>query len=368
MSRQNSRKRSKRQHLVPQFYLQHFARRGKVWIIDFHAEQAPYQTNTTNALCVSDFYTVSTKTEQHDDIIEQYLSKIESAAKPIIERILKDMVIPEGKDKETLAVFLATLFLRGPHARQVELEFYEGMIKAFSSAHFSDDAVFDREWHHFVEKNPETTLTKDGFRMILEDSVVEGFMTRESYVGSFLKMLPRQAAMFNQMVFSVWWADPSARPRFVSGDFPFVFEDKSDRTFGVPLNGGLLNKNIRIYVPLSPLTCLILERTGESMIYPIRSGTLIPITNSQVALSATRYVVSESSELYWYKDRQIHRSAEGLHEEFYPAKLEQPAIELIPFGHPQKVTARNKWNKLRGDTPPEGGEVSGGRSQGQVLS
>jgi hypothetical protein len=353
MDAENPRKRSRRHHIVPQFYLQHFARGGRVWVIDFQSDIAPYQTGAANALCIKDFYTVSTQTEKEDDTIEQLLSRIESAAKPVVERLLSDMALPEGRDKENLAVFLATLFLRGPHARQVQLELYEGMVKLFSDHYFANEDVFEEEWERFRVMCPKVKLTREEFQHFLDAIVVKGYMTRESYVELFVRTLPRQAALFNHMTLSVWWADPSSPARFVTGDFPFVFEDKSDRSFGIPLNGGLFNKNVRIYVPLSPLTCLILEHGGESAIWPIREGTLIPITNSQVALSSTRYVVSQSSELYWYKNRETHRSAEALHREFYPAKLNQPAIELMSVGESRTVTARSDWNKLKGDTPPD---------------
>lgn len=325
-----------------------------MWVLDFQSDRAPYQTGTANALCIKDFYTVSTKTQKEDDTIEQLLSKIESTAKAVVERLLRDMTIPEGKDKENLAVFLATLFLRGPHARQIQLELYEGMVKLFSDHYFANGKVFEEEWERFRAMCPRVKLTREEFHHFLDGLIVKGYMTRESYVELFVRTLPRQAALFDHMTLSVWWADPSSRARFVTGDFPFVFEDKSDRSFGIPLNGGLLNKNVRIYVPLSPLTCLILEHGGESAIWPIRERTLIPITNSQVALSSTRYVVSESSELHWYKNGEIHRSAETLHREFYPAKLNQPAIELMSVGESRKVTARSDWNKLKGDTPPGG--------------
>lgn len=353
MDAENSRKRSRRHHIIPQFYLQHFARGGKLWVTDFHSDLAPYQTGAVNALCIKDFYTVSTQTQEEDDTIEQFLSKIESAVKPVVERLLNDMTVPEGKDKENLAVFLATLFLRGPHARQVQLELYEGMVKLFQDQYFANENAFEEEWERFRTMCPKIKLTREEFRDLLDGLVVEGYMTRESYAGQFLRALPRQVALFNHMTFSVWLADPSSRARFVTGDFPFVFQDKSDGSFGMPVNGGLLNKNIRVYVPLSPLTCLILDHGGESATWPTFEKTLIPITNSQIALSATRYVVSQSNELYWYKNREIYRSAETLHREFYPAKLKQPSIQMSG-GESPEVTARGNWNKLKGDTPPDG--------------
>jgi uncharacterized protein DUF4238 len=365
MDAENSRKRSRRHHIIPQFYLQHFARGGKVCVTDFQSDLAPYRTGAVNALCIKDFYTVSTQTRREDDTIEQFLSKIESAVKPVVERLLNDMTIPEGKDKENLAVFLATLFLRGPHARQVQLELYEGMVKLFSDQYFASGNVFEEEWERFRTMCPKVKLTREEFRHLLDEIVVEGYMTRESYVELFVRTLPRQAALFNHMTPSVWLANPSSRARFITGDFPFVFEDKSDRSFGIPLNGGLLNKNVRICIPLSPLTCLILEHGGESTVWPICGRTLIPITNSQVALSATRYVVSQSNELYWYKNREIYRSAEALHREFYPAKLNQPAIQMS-VAESGKVTARGNWNKLKGDTPPDG--MRAGRTQRQTQT
>ena len=96
------------------FYLEHFSENGKAWVIDFHSDKMPYLTSIENILCVSDFYTVATKNNPKDTGIEQAFSRVEAEAKPVIDNIRNNMVLPQGQDKEKLAVFLASLLVRSP--------------------------------------------------------------------------------------------------------------------------------------------------------------------------------------------------------------------------------------------------------------
>ncbi len=348
-----NKKRAKRQHVITRWYLEKFANKGKVWVIDFHSDCPPYRTNTINAICISDFYTVSTKTNEQDDILERNFSYIEAKVKPIVDRLLTQMTIPSGKDKEKLAGFLACLYLRGPRFRQIYLELYESYHKLIQTLEFSDEAVFDRFFQNHLKEHPETTLTKELARKVLDESVVEGYINRESYMKAFLRELRIVETLFGKMSIKLLWADPSNRPRFVTGDFPFVLQDTSNMKYGMPANGGLLNKYARIYVPISPLVCLMLEHQGGNEIYRISSREFIPEINSQLALEVSRYIISTSKDIYWFKRNRIHCSADELHDEFYPMKLEQPIMIMDSPYCKQAPIARRSWNKLKGDKPSE---------------
>lgn len=349
MSATSTKKRVKRQHVaLPKFCLRYFAVDEKVWVVDFHLDVAPYCTNIINALCISDFYTVATEENERDDRLEINFSRVEGEAKPILDRLLKEMVIPEGGDKEKLAGFLACLWLRGPRERQLQLEFYESTAKHVDRFYWSDPARFDEFWRQFKAKNPDSTITKELARKRADERIVEGFLTPEAYVQRFLRALPTQERLFRNMSFSVLWADPLSMPRFITGDFPFVVEDKCSGECGIPTNGGLLNRNVIIYVPVTPLVCLVLEHGGQPGIYPVPSGNLIPILNFKLALAASRYVVSSSERICWFKKKRIHTSADELHRELYPRKLQEPLIRDAASPD-ETVVARRSWNKLRGD-------------------
>jgi hypothetical protein len=353
MNQNPKHKRTKRQHLITRWYLEKFADKGKVWVVDFHSDCPPYKTNTINTMCVSDFYTVSTETNKQDDTLERTFSDIEAEVKPIVDRLLTQMAIPSGRDQEKLAGFLACLYLRGPRFRQMYLELYESYHKLRQTLQFSKDAIFERFFQDYLKKHPETTLTKEMSRELLDKTVVEGYMNRESYIMAFLRELPIVETLFGKMSLNLLWADPSKSPRFVTGDFPFVFQDTLNMKYGMPVNGGLLNKYARIFVPISSLACLMLDHRGRNEVYAISSKEFIPEINSQLALEVSRYIISSSKNIYWFKRNRIHCSGDELHDEFYPMKLEQPIMVMDSEYCKQALPARRSWNKLKGDKPPE---------------
>lgn len=347
-----NKKRAKRQHIITQWYIEKFAKEGKVWVIDFHTDRPPYRTGTINTICISDFYTANTKTNEHDDIIEHIFSSVESEVKPIVDRLLTKMVIPLGKEKEKLAGFLSCLYLRGPRFRQMYLEFYESYHKHIQMFEFSNEEKFNNFFQKHIKKHPGTKLTKELARKALDDIMVEGYISRETYIKALLRELRIVETLFRKMSFKILWADPSNKQRFVTGDFPFVFQDKSNMKYGMPINGGLLNKYARIYVPISPLVCLMLEHEGENEIYSINSREFIPEINSQLALEVSRFIISTTRDIYWFKKNRIHCSADELHDEFYPMKLEQPILVMDSPYCKHTHIPRRSWNKLKGDRPP----------------
>lgn len=344
--------RTQRQHVVPAFYLRYFSTDAKIWVVDFHSDKKPYRTGVTNALVMKDFYTVSTIRSEQDDIIERNFSEIETQAKPVFDGLLKGMVLPEGLARRRLMGFIACLYLRGPRMRQMQLELYESAVNFFERRYFSDEGRFEEFYQEYLRKNPETALTREMAKEINEQTRAEGYISRESYIHDFLKSLPAVEYLFSRMSLKVVWADPSGLARFITSDFPFVIEDKATRRYEMPLNGGLLNKNVRIYTPLTPLVCLVLEHEGPDVICVVPHRHFVPITNSQLALMASRYVISGTQTIHWFKDNHVHTSAELLHSEFYPRKLQEPVVQLdSPYG--DNVVARRSWGKLRGDKPPQ---------------
>ncbi|MCJ7675339.1 MAG: DUF4238 domain-containing protein [Sedimentisphaerales bacterium] len=344
------KKRSKRQHIISRLYLKNFSVDEKVWVIDFHSDREPYITNVTNVLCVSDFFTVRTKENPKDDIFEKNFSRIETEVKPILDNLLEKMVIPEGKDKEKLAGYLACLFLMGPRTRQVQLELYESAANWFSKFYLSKEDNFDKLYKEHKAKHPESKITEELARKITNSMYVEVNIPREEYIKNFFAALAIIEPLFNKMVLKILWADPLLRQRFVTGDFPFVIYDKSNNQYGMPKNWGLFNKNVEIFIPISPLVCFLLEFEGESMIDAIRSRDFIPLINSQLACAVSRYIISSSKEIFWFKKGKIYSSVDKLHKEFYHRKLKEPMGRISPS---QTIVARRNWNKLKGDKPTE---------------
>ncbi len=341
-----NQKPPKRQHVIPECYLKRFAEQNKAWVTDLESDSKPYKTGIDNILCVKDFYTIDSPKEEKSYAVEQWLSKGETKAEPFLSQLLDQMKIPEGNDKTDLSVFLATLYLRGPWYRRLQLELYESSIKWFSNVYFSNDENFENLYNHYVSKHGPNAIDKQLAKKVQKEAKVEGNIATEGYVASMLSSLPMIAAIFNNMDVTVWWGNVSDNMRFVTGDFPFVFEDKSTGSFTWPTYG-LMDKRVRIYFPVSSLVCITLEYSGVKGVFPITHPTFIPILNSQLGISTSRYIVSRTQDVCWFKQNKISFSINDFHREFRAAKKDQPLVK-VNDGEIE-VTPRPAWGKLKGD-------------------
>lgn len=338
--------RTKRQHIIPRFYLKNFSEKEKAWVIDFHLNKKPYKTTLDNILCMSDFYTITTKDNPQDDIVEQKFSQVEGDAKPVLDKIINNMELPQKQDKEKLAVFLASLYVRTPLLRQMQLEMYESLIKCFMERHISSKDIY-QEYVSKVE-NPIDEATA---KRLWDERDIEGCISREGYIRMMLELWPTITAVFSHMTWSTHLADPLKPERFITGDFPFIIENKENRKFEFP-QYLFANKYIKLYLPLSSLTCLTMEYDSKQAFNAVISPTFIPIINSQIAVHSQRYVVSKTKNISWYKAGHVYNSADLLHKEFHPNKLNQPISEITNMqGRFEKAKPRPLWNKLKGDKP-----------------
>lgn len=110
---------ARRHHTVPRFYLDGFASRRRIGTVRLPGH-ARFVQSTLNATAQSDFYTIPDAVDGTDRV-ERVLSKLESDAARVFDK-LKDEEWPlDPQSRETLAAFLAVQFLRGPNRRsQIE--------------------------------------------------------------------------------------------------------------------------------------------------------------------------------------------------------------------------------------------------------
>lgn len=336
----------KRQHVIPECYLKRFTEQDRAWIIDTESDSKPYRTGLDNMLCVKDFYTINSIEKEKSYAIEQWLSKGETQAEPVVARLLDQMKIPKDKSKMDFAVFLATLYLRGPCYRRLQLELFESSIKWFSDFYFSNEQNFENHYKNHVSKHGPNAIDKEIARKVLKEAKFVGNIATEGYIGSMLRSLPMFTAIFNNMDITVWWGNALDKMRFITGDFPFVFEDKSSGIFTWPTYG-LMDKRVRIYFPVSSLVCVTLEYSGLEGVFPITQSNFIPILNSQLGISMSRYVVSRTQDVYWFKENKISSSINDFHHEFRAVKKDHPLVRVN--GGEIEVTPRPSWGKLKGN-------------------
>lgn len=338
MKKSKSKSKPKRQHIIPVSYLRNFAIDDTVWVVDLHQEKS-YQSTIKNTLCVSDFYTVSTLEQDQEDVVEKLLSLIESRAKPVIDSIRNEMRIPEGAERKVLDQFLASLHLRGPHLRQGILEFYESTLQWAKDFMVSETNLMVP----MIEKAGEYGLTKKQAEEILRDSKVVAKLPREHYIALFMDLLPRISSILGKMAIRIFITPPSSSYRFVTCDHPFAMEYAKPNP--TPQYGrAFADKDLFIFVPISPLTCLVLGYDLEAGVVPASRGRSIAGINASMIIATSRYVISRSKDFAWLKPNlTISHSTQELFELFGEDKRNRSHVKTG-----SKVMAHSDWNVLKG--------------------
>ncbi|NTH14744.1 DUF4238 domain-containing protein [Agrobacterium rhizogenes] len=240
--------RTKRQHVVPRFYLRYFTQPdGELWTHDCVTgtarrsapEKTAYETN---------IYTPTGEDGARIDLIEDTLAKIESQAATIYPELLAFRPLTPVA-KLDFAAFLATMFARSP-AQLRQFAQTMSQMALWGSRH-----EMDREFRQ-KEARGDVSAADEVIRKILHDN--EMFtMSVDRRVG--LLAFEQAKPLMNIMARMNWSYEISEKQQLVTSDNP-VFWVKSG---GPPdLQGygfGLGNRLAVIPFPLSPDVILRLD-------------------------------------------------------------------------------------------------------------
>jgi hypothetical protein len=222
---------AKVQHYVPQFLLRNFGtgKKDQLHVLN-KATGKTFLTNARNVAAESRFYDF--KIDGADHTIEPALSRVEAAAKPVIQKLAESdsLAVLTSEDRELLTVFFAIQFVRTKAARaaaeDVEVQFRELLRSRFCA----DDAQIAEA----------------------------GFGSDENIRAAFAAKRIIDAPMqFGRAFMEKDWVllSAPAKDPFIIGDHPLTLQNAARREgpFG---NIGLMVPGIEIYFPLSPVRAL----------------------------------------------------------------------------------------------------------------
>lgn len=290
---------AKVQHYVPQFLLKNFGRgkKDQLWVFD-KSKGRSFFTNAKNVASESRFYDFELDGEAIS--LEPILTKIESAAKRVVERILNE---------DTLGVL-------GEEER--------GQLAVFCSIQMARTRSFREQWLYFprmlreeLEKRGDKVEEGSQAEQLIQD-FTENEVKAES--GRFMLNAPE---MFAEHFMSKHWvlAATDAKHPFLISDNPLTRQNMIERPHRGNL--GLTVPGIEIYLPLAPtralgmwctsLTTPILEQAeelrkfapgyAEALADAIRTGNPLPYAeenvenfNSLQVWQAERYVFSSKED------------------------------------------------------------------------
>ena len=225
---------AKVQHYVPQFLLRKFGngKKDQLNVFDKHTGRS-FPSNAKNVASESRFYDYQIGDE--GATVEPNLAELESATKPIFEKILENdsTSILNENERETIATFLAVQFTRTKAAREQVVEIPRMLGEHFRSIGYTHEDLSSIA--ELVELPDENDLKVQSVHMMLT--------APENYGPHFINKDWLLVAT-------------SLKAPFIIGDHPIALQNSIKMgPFG---NLGIAVKGIEIYLPLSPVRALAL--------------------------------------------------------------------------------------------------------------
>lgn len=230
-------------------------------IFVYKRDEKPFRSGIINLTASNDFYSVrDEKTGEKDQTIEKFFSQLESAAKPIIDKIIFDKQINLNDDERiALTQFLGFLYVRNQTFRQKTKNFYSEIMKqtlAFT-AH-------NRE--HFRQSLKSATIDEiteeqaEGARKLaLSGNYDIDYKEDDHFIGATLSMAKDIMPIFWGKNWRIITTTTSRS--FVTSDNPISIAPPRNHVKH-PFGGlGLLEADI--YLPLSPDTVLFYTNSKE---------------------------------------------------------------------------------------------------------
>jgi hypothetical protein len=276
---------TRKSHIVPAFYLRHFAdSRGQLWCLDKKTRKI-YASSPTKAATGRDFY--RGETAVHEDDLEKRLAAIESAAAPHLRSLIdgKVNISPE------VARFLAWMMARTGWLRELpgHYEIKEYLNENFEELSNADDGDKGRPLP-FVFRNSSDDVVSVSFRhsrKYLESSDWKLEMTQDQ----FLDVVRLQAYLFQTIHFSrLKWVTvrPPDGQRFITSDRPATWDVMSFGWNSFP--AVLKHPDVDLIFPVSPYVSLMGGHDQASMLGLSITPSEI---NSRISYRANRFLYAQ---------------------------------------------------------------------------
>ena len=314
----------KRHHTTPILHLKHFTdANGQVWTYDAETSYTR-PAAPRNTAVQTHFYSAEDVGGTIDTRIEEYLSKVESAAAPVYEELLRGE-LPEGSQaRADFATFLALMYVRTPAMRRMHGEGYGRYLQILVYAHALDDRIFERTIKGFERERgePLDPETKKRLRSDMLDPAGYALEIPKEKTFGALNIADKLAPIFYKMRWSLVVAEHGY---FLTSDHPLVrtVEPRAyHRMYG---DHGFLNKTAEVSFPLSPKVILILSWDETALGRGVLGRIHVTALNRVRAAYCDRYLYAH------VRDKRLEKLA----AEF---KGSRPGMTTLGFG-PKKFAA-----------------------------
>jgi len=252
--------RTKKQHVVPRFYLSKFCDvDGFVWT--YSAGNDPRGTTPEATAVETNFYSPVGANGERFDEVEILLSTIESNAAPLWDEFCNGKVFT-GDKRDTIALFLAAQYLRSPSTLRGSAEMMAAVVN-----HVAQFTAANKDTHgQFVDNYEDETGEKispegrEKMRNFISDPKNFSIDVLRSAGLPMLGGIGNLANIFFNMK---WVVGNSENQHLITSDSPVtrISDPKThSRIYG---DGAFTNKTVRVTFPLTPKRIVELSWKGE---------------------------------------------------------------------------------------------------------
>lgn len=282
----------KAHHYIPEFYLRLFVdpvHAPNLWRYE-RGQAEPKRLPPETIAVQSHYYAVPTPEGGKDQIVEEMLSQLESAAAPVIKSLVNDPGRALSPDERgALAAFTASMLTRVPFFRGMIEDFTAEVVGKTARMVASDPRRFEALMRRVEQETGRPVdIPVEKVREFLLDR--ERYEIKTSPVAS-LETMVEVTPEFVPIIADMNWAvlTPPGGYVFVTSDTPVVLVNPALQ--GSPYGPGLLQESVEVTFPMAPKACLAATWTGPTGHVPLTRKSARQI-NLRTILAAQRYVFS----------------------------------------------------------------------------
>lgn len=282
----------KKHHYVPEFYLKGFCRDGRLWMHD--RERSTYEHLFPETVGIkTNFYAYEDENGQRDTSAEAELSRVESAAAPIIRKLEAEKQI-SLKEKCDLALFVSLMKYRVPDFEREHEEWHDTVLKVLYKEKFPSVEAVKAEIAR-QGKEPDDDFAHYIFKMF-RDERYDVKTKKPYYIAQMLELGLNAAEQLANMRWLIARAPKKAA--FITSDDPFLLTpphgyDAENSPYGV----GIVTPGAYKNVPLTQEIYLSIQDEGTEMAFWQADRQAVRTINQNTARSHRRFLFGRDEAL-----------------------------------------------------------------------
>ena len=284
---------SKRDHYLPQFYLNFFLPEVErfFWAYDKQGGDPRPQTPINTGIEGQLYRLEGPRITNPKFIDTTFFQRTESVVKPVIQRLLRSGERLKDTDIRVLADFLALMHIRVPRTQKMVKEVGGVAVTHLLRESSQDTEDIENMLRQCREEGvSDAPFSAEEFRKILE-RVQEDYHIELTKKPALLLSVLSARTVIQHLLEMHWCLCRAPKDAFfITGDAPlviFLLDDEGQASFGQ----GLAESEVEITFPLSPTKCLYLRRRSITKYWPMKRNNVNEF-NRRTAYNAERFILS----------------------------------------------------------------------------